>query len=279
MEHVYRFILCLLSLQLWLGLASASASSRTVLCHNPADHPVTIGVEESALQAHIQHGDLFGECDVPASERCDDGNPCTVDAFVPGTKLCDPNPQVRSCNDGILCTSDTCDPDRGCVSTVTCGPEAPVCDPAATDPSAACTGAPEDCPLDLIAEVNGWNLREVASTQCIEIRGFGTFELRAKEARDEAAGLCGEGDQNISCCAEACDCTCEDGPGWVEKFLADPPVSRTAISVRPDAASSHVFQVDNDIDNRCLNLFTSPSAALSCLEGICTAPLDTVRTD
>jgi hypothetical protein len=260
----------------------SNSESRAVVCHYPGGSFVTLAVDGAALDAHLAHGDVRGACEVPASSRCDDGNPCTVDAYLPGTVLCDPQPVAPNCSDGILCTNDTCDPDRGCVSTVTCGPEAPVCDPTATDPSAACTGGYGECPLSGIADLNGWDDREVENVQCAEIRGFGTFQVRAREARESAA-LCGDGNQDISCCEEACDCTCAAPTGFTivvsnhgSSGDEHPRVSHTISARNGDPHTFEWVDFESDDDGSsaeaCRALFDSPDAAASCLEGICTAP-------
>lgn len=146
----------------WLAMVtSATAGESVVLCHiaqgNPSNFQ-TIVVGEKAAATHLTHGDLMGACDIPAAERCDDGNACTIDAFLPGTVLCNPTPDPVVCDDKILCTDDSCDPSRGCVSTVTCSAETPICDPGATVLAEACIGDASDCPLELIAAASGWHL-------------------------------------------------------------------------------------------------------------------------
>jgi len=57
----------------------------------------------------------FGCGYVNNANFCDDGNPCTIeDMCVGGT--CQPGVPVV-CNDGNVCTTDTCDPLTGCVFT------------------------------------------------------------------------------------------------------------------------------------------------------------------
>ena len=49
----------------------------------------------------------------PITGPCDDGDACTVGDTC-GGGVCVPG-SPRSCNDGERCTTDTCDPDQGCV--------------------------------------------------------------------------------------------------------------------------------------------------------------------
>ncbi len=49
------------------GYVSAAHASKVVVCHHNADDPlepewVTIEVAESAVPAHLAHGDVLGEC-------------------------------------------------------------------------------------------------------------------------------------------------------------------------------------------------------------------------
>ena len=62
----------------------------------------------------------FGCGYVNNTNFCEDGNPCTIeDMCVGGT--CQPGVPVV-CNDGNVCTTDTCDPMTGCVFTDNAGP-------------------------------------------------------------------------------------------------------------------------------------------------------------
>jgi len=106
------------------------------VCHIPPGDPTnfhTLKVSDNAAPAHLGHGDFLGSCDTPAEIRCDDGNACTIDAYVPGTVTCD-NTQPVQCG-GDLCSNTTCDPVDGCVDAPTmCDSSDPciavsICDP------------------------------------------------------------------------------------------------------------------------------------------------------
>jgi cysteine-rich repeat protein len=89
---------------------------KVTLCHFPAGNPAnlqTILVSEAAVPAHIAHGDLVGACTtVACPSSCDDGNLCTSDSC--GTDGQCVNSPV-SCDDDVICTLDVCDPNVGCL--------------------------------------------------------------------------------------------------------------------------------------------------------------------
>ncbi|HTO96179.1 MAG TPA: hypothetical protein VMK66_03965, partial [Myxococcales bacterium] len=90
---------------------SALAEKKVTLCHYPPGHPSnfhTISVCESAVTAHLHHGDELGSC--PSGCRlnaslCDDGDGCTVDT-CDANGVCHHRPV--SCDDGNACTVDSC---------------------------------------------------------------------------------------------------------------------------------------------------------------------------
>ena len=108
--------------RLWLILIFFLVHSHVVhgekkvtLCHFPpgnSDAPHTISVGEPAVPAHIAHGDRVGACTATCPTNCDDGNLCTSDSCGPDGQCL--HTQV-SCDDGVTCTQDACDPDVGCV--------------------------------------------------------------------------------------------------------------------------------------------------------------------
>jgi hypothetical protein len=105
--------------QAWAGPAKVD------VCHIPPGNPGnfhTITISEAALPAHLEHGDFEGSCDTPCETLCDDGNACTIDACVPGTKTCInvAEREPTDCTDGVSCTNDSCDPVNGCVNTFFC---------------------------------------------------------------------------------------------------------------------------------------------------------------
>src|SRR5262245_12316208 len=81
-----RFARCTILLVAVLALGSpawAAQEAKVKVCHLPPGNPSnfhTITVSADALQAHLGHGDLAGECSEHCGQLCDDGNACTVDA-------------------------------------------------------------------------------------------------------------------------------------------------------------------------------------------------------
>ena len=107
---------------LWalLGATAVSAGGnvKVEVCHLPPDNPdnfhtITVGV--SALQAHLDHGDLDGSCLANCEELCGDGNACTIDCD-PSTEACLPAHPPVDCDDTNACTTDTCDTASGCLN-------------------------------------------------------------------------------------------------------------------------------------------------------------------
>lgn len=113
----------------WAQLAEAEHNderNKVSICHNSSGKFRELRVSESAVPAHVHHGDCLvddgvrctrdrcnrnlGCVHTPVSARCNDGRFCngeeTCDAVLgclPGTPPCD---------DGIACTVDTCTPNR-----------------------------------------------------------------------------------------------------------------------------------------------------------------------
>ena len=136
-------------------------TGKIIICHIPPGNPEnrhTIQVSESAVGAHLAHGDLLGSCE---TQPCDDGNSCTTndvtrsgtcvgEPVADGTSCSDQNVcngaevcQAGTCNagtppvvdDGNACTADSCDPVTGVAHTpvpdgTSCG-SGLVCQPGA----------------------------------------------------------------------------------------------------------------------------------------------------
>jgi cysteine-rich repeat protein len=110
-----RRTLWLLSMALLASAETARADKKVTLCHLPPGNPAnpqTISVGEAAVAAHLAHGDQLGACQLTCPASCDDGNLCTSDS-------CGANGQCQhslvSCEDGVVCTRDACDPAVGCL--------------------------------------------------------------------------------------------------------------------------------------------------------------------
>ena len=247
-------VIAAIAISIFIGIPSANAGqAKVVLCHISPNNPTnfhTIVVSENAVDTHLNHGDLLGACEISAEERCDDGNLCTIDAFIPGTVECD-NSEPVVCNDQISCTNDACEPGRGCVSNVNCPAETPVCDPNTTANN-GCTGTSGECPLAAIAEFVGWDDLTLEQTACRSMSTAGNITITAGEIR------------------------IGDGTNTNGKFLFtniptdvdEPPVE--TVTFHYGKIEWEYVPASATDPNSCLNLFTSPSAAEACLAGVCT---------
>ena len=84
---------------------------------SPPDNPEnfhTITVSSNALNAHLGHGDLLGQCADYGEQLCDDGDACTIDIFDAVTETCLVEHPPVDCDDSDLCTLDSCSPATGC---------------------------------------------------------------------------------------------------------------------------------------------------------------------
>jgi hypothetical protein len=81
MKHATLMVSLLLLL---IGSTAQAGGNKITICHRPPSNPDnfhTITVSESALNAHLSHGDLLGSCFENCETLCDDGNACTIDAY------------------------------------------------------------------------------------------------------------------------------------------------------------------------------------------------------
>ena len=93
----------------------ASAEKKVTLCHIPpgdSANPQTISVGEAAVAAHLAHGDHVGACSAGCPTPCDDGNLCTSDSCGADGRCVH---AAVSCDDGVVCTLEACAPDVGCL--------------------------------------------------------------------------------------------------------------------------------------------------------------------
>jgi hypothetical protein len=157
---------------------AAAADNKVKVCHVPPGNPSnfqTITISENALQAHLSHGDLAGECSAHCSQLCDDGNACTVDACDASGHCAASHPPVN-CDDGNLCTTDTCNPATGCSSVPRTCTDSNLCTINSCDPlTGACIFPPVACdpgetcnPANGTCEPNG--VDECASDPCVHGR-------------------------------------------------------------------------------------------------------------
>ncbi len=94
-------------------------SAKVDVCHIPPDDPEsfhTIRINQTALSAHLAHGDFAGACNTDCAILCDDGNACTVDDTLDCEEQgCPTFPREPvHCSDGLACTDDSCDIVNGC---------------------------------------------------------------------------------------------------------------------------------------------------------------------
>jgi hypothetical protein len=133
------------------GPAWAGPAPKVEICHIPPDNPSnfhTITVSSNALPAHLAHGDLGGACNNVCATLCDDQNACTIDDTGDcETAGCPTVPAPVDCNDGNLCTDDSCDSNSGCVNTeVVCDdPDLCTLNTCAPD-TGECVTSPVSCP-------------------------------------------------------------------------------------------------------------------------------------
>ena len=101
----------------WVATLASAADVRVEICHFPPGNPDnyhTIRISESALSAHLAHGDVGAACETDCDPPCDDGDACTFQECLPGGFCAAPEPV--ECNDDDMCTTDSCDPAMGCMN-------------------------------------------------------------------------------------------------------------------------------------------------------------------
>lgn len=119
-------------------VGSAAMAAKVDICHVPPGDPGnahTINVAQSAVGAHLGHGDTLGACECAADADCADANLCDVDHCVRGK--CTHTPvgcPAQPCVQNLVCVPATGE----CVgSPVDCG-DGQVCDPSAAGGCVPC---------------------------------------------------------------------------------------------------------------------------------------------
>jgi hypothetical protein len=233
---------------------------RAAVCHYPPDDPTnpqTLYLPERAVQAHLRHGDVLGECPSGClfdASLCDDGNLCTSDTCLPSGE-CENTPV--SCDDGNPCTSDSCDAATGCLSVANDGVSCDDGNACTYDDlciSTVCTGqtVPGCCAID--ANCNDGDPCTIDS--CVS--GTCTYDAKNCESEDKCVvGLC---DQNSGDCTTT-PVTCNDGNACTDDFCDSGigcyfvPTSNPPLEICGD-------DIDNDCDG--LTDFNDVDCSISC---------------
>jgi hypothetical protein len=197
----------------WVATPASAGEAKVEICHFPPGNPDnfhTLRISQSALSAHLAHGDVGDNCDAHCETLCDDGNACTIDSCDSAGGCAAPEP--TDCNDGDLCTTDSCDPVTGCgnecvdctapdlctistcapdtgacVDTPVVCPDGETCDPATgacatSEVGVPCNGEPPGLVLDG-ADWSGTSNAAAVFTACVEeLHGAGCDEATATTA-------------------------------------------------------------------------------------------------
>jgi cysteine-rich repeat protein len=86
----------IVSLLLLAWPAAVHGGKKVTLCHVPPGNPAnrhTISVSESAVSAHLAHGDRLGTCPATCPSSCDDAA----------------GPNCHRCGDGVVQPGEECD--------------------------------------------------------------------------------------------------------------------------------------------------------------------------
>lgn len=136
-------------LALVLSGPTAGAGNKVQVCHIPPGDPAnfhTITISENALTAHLGHGDLPGRCFENAEILCDDVDACTIDGMDATTETCLVDHPPVDCTDGLLCTTDGCDPTSGCQYAPIVCDDGDLCTVDQCNPyDGQCIATPIDC--------------------------------------------------------------------------------------------------------------------------------------
>jgi hypothetical protein len=197
---------------------------------------------------------------------CSDGLPCTEDVCDPATGSCSHVPENSRCDDGMYCNgAETCDPTAGCVA----GP-APSCDDGVActidrcDPATdSCIGVPDDARCDDGQFCNGGETCS-ASANCVP----GTapvcddgLSCTTDVCDPSAAG--GRG----GCVARAPD---RDGDTYGDAACSGTDCDDTDPAIHPGATELCNARDDN-CDGRTDETFACvPGSAQGCILGACT---------
>ncbi|GMV38354.1 MAG: hypothetical protein AMXMBFR64_00700 [Myxococcales bacterium] len=129
---------------------AAPPACKTVAC-NPSSGQCVLSDAAAGLACDDGDGCTVGDacqagvCTAGPEKDCDDGSLCTTDSCNPATGNCSNTPITLNCDDGNLCTTDACDPATGAcahLAAVLCD-DGDACTDEACDPATgACFGVP-----------------------------------------------------------------------------------------------------------------------------------------
>jgi len=142
-----------------LLLGSAAMAEKVSICHVPPGNPGNahgISVSQSAVPAHLAHGDTLGACECRADGDCTNDNLCDENQCVRGKcQHVQSSCPAQPCVDNPVCVPATGE----CVGTpVDCGDG--VCDPAA--------GGCIPCDFRLSAVANNPSVECPNSSECLQ---------------------------------------------------------------------------------------------------------------
>ena len=137
---------------------------------------------------------------------CDDGIGCTTDTCDQYGN-CRNTPSDAACDDGISCTADTCDPQLGCQNEPhdTACDNGNYCDGAETcDPDAGCQDSTDPCAPPLLCDEAGNRcVNCLVASDCND--GIGCTTDACDDGNCQNTPSDGACDDGVSCTVDTCD--------------------------------------------------------------------------
>jgi hypothetical protein len=155
-----------------LALGAPAWAAKVKVCHVPPGNPSnfhTITIDDSAVQAHLAHGDLLGSCAAHCDQLCDDGDACTIDA-CDANEHCVLNHPPVNCDIGNACKISSCNPTLGCQYTDKVCPTPAPCTVNTCDPlTGNCASTPVVCPTGQTCNASNGNCETtVVTCPCVD---------------------------------------------------------------------------------------------------------------